>query len=240
VGVADPAAEAATGVVPPTPVVNGVAVVTGAMMHIASHTQPFGTTAVAMDPTGGDAGPGRSATDSAGSAVAPPIAETTPVAPTHVSGAASVDPAAAAILVATAELPRAPSAGGIKTMTVPVADGAANLTAQPVAGAADNASAVTQPAASEPAMAAFYAARGDAMLAHKDLSAARKFYEFAANAGSARAAAALARTYAPAFAAQLGQVGVRPDPALAASWYRRAEQLASKSAQLSQSDGSGK
>ena len=74
-------------------------------------------------------------------------------------------------------------------------------------------------------MAAFYAARGDEMLSLKDISAARKFYEYAANAGSARAATALARTYDPAFVAQLGVVGLKPDPALAATWYRKAAEL---------------
>jgi len=89
-------------------------------------------------------------------------------------------------------------------------------------------------------MAAFYAARGDAMLANRDISAARKFYEFAANAGSASAATALARTYDPAFAAQSGGVGWRPDPGLAAVWYRKAAELGGKPAQLSQSGDTGK
>jgi hypothetical protein len=72
------------------------------------------------------------------------------------------------------------------------------------------------------AMAAFYAGRGDEMLGRKDISAARKFYEYAANAGSARAATALAKTYDAAFVTQLGVVGLRPDPEVAALWYRRA------------------
>ncbi|MGA3005041.1 MAG: hypothetical protein ABSE20_25305, partial [Acetobacteraceae bacterium] len=103
-----------------------------------------------------------------------------------------------------------------------------------------NASGATQPAAPESAMAAFYTARGDAMLANKDISAARKFYEYAANAGSARAAAALGRTYDPAFAAQLDEVGLRPNPELAAVWYRKAAELAGKQPQLSQSGDTGK
>jgi TPR repeat protein len=74
-------------------------------------------------------------------------------------------------------------------------------------------------------MTAMYVGRGDAMLAIKDISAARKFYEYGANAGSARAATALAETYDPAFVTKLGAVGVRPDPALAATWYRRAAAL---------------
>jgi hypothetical protein len=104
---------------------------------------------------------------------------------------------------------------------------AATSAAQPaLAGTA----AARQTAAPDPATAAFYAARGDAMLASKDISAARKFYEYAADAGSARAAVALARSYDPAFTTQLGP---RADGELAASWYRRAEQL-------SQSGDSGK
>jgi TPR repeat protein len=89
-------------------------------------------------------------------------------------------------------------------------------------------------------MAAFYAARGDAMLANRDISAARKFYEYAANEGSARAATALARTYDPAFAEQLGGFGMHPDPNLAAVWYRKAAELAGVAARLSQSGDAGK
>jgi TPR repeat protein len=72
----------------------------------------------------------------------------------------------------------------------------------------------------ERAMAELYAARGDDMLKIRDLSAARRFYETAAKAGSGRAAMALGRTYDPAFL-----IGLRPDPALAATWYRRAAEL---------------
>jgi type II secretory pathway predicted ATPase ExeA len=74
-------------------------------------------------------------------------------------------------------------------------------------------------------------ARGDAMLAIKDISAARRFYEDAADAGSARAAMAMARTYDPAFLNRLRVIGLRPDPALAASWYRRAAALGSPDAE---------
>ena len=63
------------------------------------------------------------------------------------------------------------------------------------------------------------------MLAIKDITAARKFYEFAANAGCARAAAALAGTYDPATLGNLGAFGLKPDPSLALIWYRRAEAL---------------
>jgi hypothetical protein len=83
----------------------------------------------------------------------------------------------------------------------------------------------------QPAAASFIR-RGDAMLAIKDISAARKFYEYAANAGSARAATTLAETYDPDFINQLGAVGLRPDPALAANWYQKAAALGSQTAEV--------
>jgi hypothetical protein len=118
--------------------------------------------------------------------------------------------------------------------TSPVVGGADTTAARPTSAVGDLAPTTPVPAvppephpptARESAMAAFYAARGDEMLSLKDISAARKFYEYAANAGSARAATALARTYDPAFVAQLGVVGLKPDPALAATWYRKAAEL---------------
>lgn len=81
-------------------------------------------------------------------------------------------------------------------------------------------------------MADVYAERGDALLALKDISGARKFYEYAANGGNAHAAVALARTYDVAFAAQLGAVGMKPDPEMAARWYRKADDLKNIAAQL--------
>lgn len=75
------------------------------------------------------------------------------------------------------------------------------------------------------AMAALYFQRGNAMLAQKDVSAARKYFAFGADAGSARSAAALAGTYDPAVLARLGVVGLRPDPNRAAAWYARAKAL---------------
>ena len=73
--------------------------------------------------------------------------------------------------------------------------------------------------------AAVLTSRGDAMLAIKDISAARKLYEQAANLGSAAAAKGLARTYDPGYVATLGIIGMRPDVTMAASWYDRAAAL---------------
>jgi hypothetical protein len=91
--------------------------------------------------------------------------------------------------------------------------------------------ATTRQTVQEQPLAATYTSRGDAMLVIKDFSAARKFYEYAANGGSARAAMALAGTYDPAVLTQLGAVGVRPDPALAASWYHTAAALGAPDAE---------
>ena len=86
-------------------------------------------------------------------------------------------------------------------------------------------SATGAPTAQEQSMAALYVSRGDEMMAIKDISAARKFYEYAANAGNARAAMALARTHDPAFLTRSGALGLRSDPVLAAAWYRKAAAL---------------
>ena len=83
-------------------------------------------------------------------------------------------------------------------------------------------SAANPPDAQQQAMAAMYVSRGNEMLASKDISAARKFYLYAANGGSAAAAMALARTFDPAYLAELGVVGLRPDLTLAEAWYRKA------------------
>jgi TPR repeat protein len=64
--------------------------------------------------------------------------------------------------------------------------------------------------------------RGAAMLAGGDLSAARKLYARAADNGSGPAAEEVGKTYDPSFLAGRHAVGIRPDPALAATWYRRA------------------
>ena len=79
------------------------------------------------------------------------------------------------------------------------------------------------PSSASPALVEALIARGDAMMSHCDISAARLLYERAA--GDARAASALARTYDPAFLAEIGTCGIRGDAALAAAWYRKAASL---------------
>ena len=73
--------------------------------------------------------------------------------------------------------------------------------------------------------------RGDAMLALHDLSAARRYYELAAKAGSADAALALGRTYDPTSMVRSGAESLQPDATLAAEWYRKAADLGSSEAE---------
>jgi hypothetical protein len=65
--------------------------------------------------------------------------------------------------------------------------------------------------------------RGDELLRIGDISAARLAYERAAAGGSARAMTALGITYDPSFFNNVR--GIRPDPAMAAEWYRKAAAL---------------
>jgi TPR repeat protein len=60
----------------------------------------------------------------------------------------------------------------------------------------------------------------------RDVIAARRFYEFAAAAGVAGAATAIARTYDPLYLQQVGVRGVQADPETALRWYKRARQEA--------------
>jgi hypothetical protein len=67
--------------------------------------------------------------------------------------------------------------------------------------------------------------RGDALLAIGDLASARLLYERAAAAGDARGATGAGKTYDPQILSQIGARGIRPDPAAAALWYRKALEL---------------
>jgi TPR repeat protein len=82
-------------------------------------------------------------------------------------------------------------------------------------------SAATPPRYTAPGVTSLLS-RGDAMLSLGDISAARLLYERAAALGSARAATAVGKTFDPAFLAAIHASVLRPDPAAAASWYRKA------------------
>jgi hypothetical protein len=67
--------------------------------------------------------------------------------------------------------------------------------------------------------------RGDLMFGLGDVSAARLLFARAAEAGIGTAALKLGDTYNPAVLAERRLRGIRPDPAEAEAWYRKAEAL---------------
>jgi TPR repeat protein len=64
--------------------------------------------------------------------------------------------------------------------------------------------------------------RGDALLANGDVTAARLFYQRAAERGDPTGTIALAKAYDPLFLEQAGLRQARGDVAIAAAWYRTA------------------
>jgi len=67
--------------------------------------------------------------------------------------------------------------------------------------------------------------RGDELIGIGDISGARLVYERAASGGSAKAMTALGMTHDPGFLGRANARGIRPDPAIAAEWYRKAAAL---------------
>jgi hypothetical protein len=92
--------------------------------------------------------------------------------------------------------------------------------AQPAA--LDRATAVEAAAAEIDSI--FLARRGRELLAAGDIAAARRFFERAAEAGSALGATGAGRTYDPLYLRQAAR-GLRGDPVKAADWYRKAVTL---------------
>jgi hypothetical protein len=64
--------------------------------------------------------------------------------------------------------------------------------------------------------------RGDEALRVGDIVSARRFYEFAASAGIAEAATAVAQTYDPAYLKTAGVRGVKANVETARNWYEKA------------------
>jgi len=87
--------------------------------------------------------------------------------------------------------------------------------------------AVMMPAATPmpPETIAALIKRGDELLRIGDIAAARLAYERAATGGSEQAMTALGMTYDPSFLNSINARGIRPDPATAAEWYRKAAAL---------------
>ena len=147
------------------------------------------------------------------------LATTSPAEEPHPAAAPRETPAADAPAT-TPEPPRLAS----PTLAPPPHEAAAATPAVPASPAAEP---PRRPPA-DPALLAGLLRRGDALLALGDVSAARRFFERAAEAGSAAGARAAGRTHDPAVLAALGVRGIRPDPEAAAAWYRRADALAAQ------------
>jgi hypothetical protein len=73
--------------------------------------------------------------------------------------------------------------------------------------------------------------KGEEQLAEGNVSAARLFYERAADAGLAQGAMALAATFDGAELVRLGVRGIQPDVKQARQWYERAKQLGASDAE---------
>ncbi|MGD9668162.1 MAG: hypothetical protein AB7U75_03795 [Hyphomicrobiaceae bacterium] len=74
-----------------------------------------------------------------------------------------------------------------------------------------------------PERAATLVARGRELAANRDITAARQYFQRAAEAGSALAAMEAARTYDPEQLRELGLIGLQADPQRARDLYRQAE-----------------
>ena len=90
--------------------------------------------------------------------------------------------------------------------------------------------AAEQPRATPSPAASALLARGDELIAIGDVATARVVYERAAALKSGRGATSTGRTYDPRFLHQIGAVGVVPDPAAAAAWYRKGAALGDEGA----------
>jgi hypothetical protein len=73
-----------------------------------------------------------------------------------------------------------------------------------------------------PELIAILMRRGREMLQAGDISAARSFYERAAETGNAEAATAMGKTFDPIFLNEIAARGVLANPERAADWYHRA------------------
>ncbi len=154
-------------------------------------------------------------------AAAPPQPQQAPAAPaTTITVTPTAPPTPAAPpQEATAEAPQRQALASPPRIAQPQAPPAPPTGVAPAAanvGAASGAKRMPE------AMMNALLSRGDALFAVGDVSAARLFYERAAEGGSARAAAAAGKTYDPAFLATIKARGMEPDPKAAADWYRTA------------------
>jgi len=148
-----------------------------------------------------------------------PSSVPTPTTPPAVAGAGTPEPPAATPAPSIATAAADPGTGPAPTAAKapPAIAVAPAATAEPPA--ADTASAGSEEETHdiEPLIA-----RGDELRATGDFAAARRFYELAAEQGSAAAARAVGETYDPEVLEEAHALGVRGDALTAASWYRKA------------------
>ena len=172
--------------------------------------------------------------------VAPPTPSAGPTPPSAEAAPATppAEPTASGLAAPPATLPAEPTAPSARVMpVVPLVAGVApGPAAAPAAPSpAPSAMELDSKTAAPPAatngsslsadeMAALLA-RGDMLLSVGDVASARLFYERAADAGGGLAAIRLGETFDPLFLDRVRLSGVRGDPAVAASWYRRARDL---------------
>ncbi|MDO9707677.1 hypothetical protein [Paracraurococcus lichenis] len=196
---------------------------------------PAGGAAAAAEPPAKTApvdGPGQPVVAAplhpAGRSPAEPATETTPPRETIAAPASQEADAAP-------QPPRDPAPPADLAPRLPAArpadpPGTRGIAAVPPPAAAPPAQTAPRPAArgTDPALVTALLRRGEALLALGDVSGARRFFERAADAGSAEGARAAGGTYDPAALATLGVRGIRPDPEAAAAWYRRADTLAAE------------
>ena len=131
--------------------------------------------------------------------------------------------------------PATPAPAVAAPVPAPVAsDPPAPVVAAPAAEAAaePTPAAAAAPAISSNPQADALLARGDDLLATGDISAARLFYQRAAEQGSAAAATAVGQTYDPAVLELLRVRGARGDAQIAAQWYRKAIAAGDRQAEI--------
>jgi hypothetical protein len=179
----------------------------------------------------------------AAAAAAGLIAATAWQAKQPIATADAVEPSAA-ISVGVGETPPVTkSAERVPTARAEVAPSASDAPAQQVQMAAASTSvpeSTRAPLAAVPSMPALNAGtaaeplrlekdeldslvrRGEDLIRHGDISAARIVFKRAAEAGDTRAALGLGRTFDPAVLRRMGAVGVRPEPDQARYWYEKA------------------
>ncbi|GAA0573330.1 hypothetical protein GCM10009416_09990 [Craurococcus roseus] len=196
-----------------------------------SDAPPLGRVAEPEEVAGAVAAPVEAATPAVRGST--PDGESATPVPTPAVGALPMEPSAmpgtpvpqtAAVPPAGAAEPAPPSA------VTPVARPAVQEPRGGAAPAGDTARRNPAVVSMPPSLVEALVSRGDAMMARRDISAARLLYERAAVAGNARAASALGRTYDPAFLAEIGARGISGDPALATAWYQKAISLGDGSA----------